>query len=218
MRLLALTRARFRRAAAPALALLAVAAAVVAALLAADVRAWNDTMRRDDAAFARSPAAPGWSASTVLPFRLGERLTGVAGEIALRRAVQGFLAVDGVHARLDNALDVQGARAAAENELALAAQGSDRRRASQASDLLGVLLFGDAVRGGSADPTAAEASVAAFVAAVRLDPADEAAKFNLELALRQLAAHGVRIGQGSTSGGPSTGKHGASGGTPGRGY
>jgi len=216
VRLPAKARPRLRAALAAALALAALAAAALAGLLAADVRAWRDTLRRDDAAFARSPATPGWRAGAVLPFRLGERVAGVEGDVALRRAVQGFLAVDGVRARLDDALEVEGARAEVENELAGAARAGDRRSASQASDLLGILLFGDTARGAAGDPTRVQESIAAFTDAVRLDPGNVAAKFNLELALRQLAAHGVRVGPG-LGGGASTGRRGASGGAAGGG-
>ena len=124
-------------------------------------------------------------------------------------------------------------RARIEAEIALAdvAASQSGSQASQADDLLGILAFADstasadtspfgsAFGGATAGPPApVEASVGAFQNAVSLDGRNEAAKYNLELVLRLLKAHGQRAG-GTPSAGPrGGGKRGAGGGTPGRGY
>jgi len=120
-------------------------------------------------------------------------------------------------ARLDNALGVTAARARAETELGAVARGSGPR-ASQAGALLGVLAFGDLARGGGRDPSQAETAIGDFENAVRADPDDEIAKFDLELVVRLLAAHGRRFGVTGGGGVGSTGRRGAGGGTPGKGY
>ena len=57
-----------------------------------------------------------------------------------------------------------------------------------------------------------------FETAVRLDNANVAAKFDLELAVRRLRAVGARTGPGQGSGPRGGGRRGAGAGLPGRGY
>ena len=47
-----------------------------------------------------------------------------------------------------------------------------------------MLAFGDLAAGGGTSPDQADRAVSAFANAIRADPADEAAKFDLELLLR----------------------------------
>lgn len=208
----------FQRALLPALVVVLAVLAAGAALLAGDLRSWRAAFARDDAIFALSPAAPGWQASAAFPFGAAASLLAVAGDRQARLAIQGFRSLDGVEGTLDTSSVTQSQRAAVELALATVAAGPDRRRASQASDLLGILAFGDIAQGGSVDQGQAEASVSAFENAVRLDPTNAAAKLNLELVLRLFSAQGVRVGPGTGAGTDSTGKHGAGGGTPGSGY
>ena len=195
---------------APALAL--VVLAVLVALLAADVRGWQRTFASDDP----RPDAT-WAAHPRLPGRLAERLLGLGDDLQARRALRLFEQNVAVQGRLDNALQVTAARARAETALAAVAHGQGAR-AAQAGTLLGILAFGDLARGGGSDSSQAETAIADFENAVRADPADEAAAFDLELVLRSLAASGVRTGSTGAGGAGSTGHHGAGGGTPGRGY
>jgi hypothetical protein len=199
-------------------ALLAGAAAVVA-LLSTDLGAWTDAVRTGDARYRAAPAAARWSASTTLPFGAAHGLLAIGDDLDARRAIRLFRLGYGVPVRLDTAVQVQGTRALAELALADVARGrGDPRRASQASDLLGVLAFGDFAAGGARDPDQAERAVSAFATAVRLDPGNEAAKVNLELALRAFRARGVRPGASPSTGGHGTGRHGAGTGIPGSGY
>jgi hypothetical protein len=190
-------------------ALVLVVLAVFVALLAADVRGWQLTF----ATAGSDPAVP----PVRIPWNLAGRLLGVADDVQARRAIRQFEQTVSASARLDNALGVTGARANAETELAAVARGSGPR-SSQAGTLLGILAFGDLARGGGRDPSQAETAIADFENAVRADPSDELAKFDLELVLRLLAARGVRPGVTSGSGVGSTGQQGAGGGTPGKGY
>lgn len=206
------------RAILPGLALLLTVLAVGAALLAGDVRSWRDTFARDDASFGLAPAAPRWQAAVKFPSSAAASLLAVGGDRQARLAIQGFRSLDGIQGTLDNSSITQSQRSAVESALAAVAAGPDRRRASQASDLLGILAFGDIAQGGTVDQGQAQASVSAFENAVRLDLSNTAAKFNLELVLRLFAAQGVRVGPGTGAGADSTGKHGAGGGTPGSGY
>jgi hypothetical protein len=192
-------------------ALVLVALAVLVALLAADVRGWQRTLAGDDVR-----AGVTWTASPRLPGDLAGRLLGVGDDIRARRAILLFEQTVSVRARLDNAQDVTAARAQAETELAAIARGRGLR-ASQAATLLGILAFGDFARAGR-QASQADSAIADFESAVRADTGNTVAKFDLELLLRSLAAHGSRTGTngGAASGG--TGRNGAGGGTPGRGY
>jgi hypothetical protein len=81
-----------------------------------------------------------------------------------------------------------------------------------------VLAFGDLARGGGRNATQAQTALGDFTDAVRADPSNEIAKFDLELLMRALVARGVRTG--TTEGGATgaTGRNGAGSGAPGQGY
>jgi hypothetical protein len=183
----------------------ATAAAVIAVLLAQDLRAWPGAIGH------------GKAANVSIPFHAAERILGVHDQLELRLALVDVRRVAKRQVHLEDALDVQGERAAVENRLATLAGSADTRVASQAEDVIGVLAFGDLARGGFQGRPQAETALGAFQNAVRLDPTNAAARWNLEVVLRLLVAHGVRTGPGQGSG-ASTGRHGASGGAPGRGF
>jgi hypothetical protein len=194
-------------------ALLALAA--VAALLAADVRAWPTGFAAGDAVYDVSPLEAQWAPSTRLPAGLSRSLLGVQDDVAARKALQLYQANVGVRPRLDNAVQVAAARASAETALAGVARSRGAARASQLEALVGVLAFGDSSQGGQSSQ--ADQAVSAFQSAAKLDPSNIAAKYDLELLLRLLIAHGVRVGsQAGTGFGP--GRHGAAGGVGGHGY
>jgi hypothetical protein len=192
-----------------------VAVAVFVSLLAADVRSWPRAFTGEDAVFAATPARAAWTPSTHLG-GVAAHLLGVGDDVAFRRALQLYVGAAQRHQRLDNALDVQTARATAQDALAAAALDSDAHRAAEARTLLGILSFGASAQG--AGPSQVDAAVADFTDAIRADPGDEDAKFDLELLLRLTVAHGARSGRGTGGGFGRTGRHGAGGGVPGSGY
>lgn len=199
----------------PAILLLA---AVVIALLAADVRAQGDALAAGDARYATAPGRARWHASSLLPERVARGLLAVGDDVAARKALKQFRATAFRRGRLDNAADVAAARADTEVALGKVARSGDPDKASQALTLLGVLAFGDFARSGRNSAGLAEAAVSYFDAAVHVDSTNEAAKYDLELALKALAARGVRIGPGSGAGVGTTGRRGGGSGVPGHGY
>jgi hypothetical protein len=189
--------------------------AVVAALLAADVRAWPAALERGDAAYAIAPRHARWTPTTHLG-TFAATVLGVSDELAARVALRRFSQVAGLHQHLNDALEVQTEREAAINALAGPASSADPRLAAQARTLLGILTFSEAAEGGGISQT--DAAIADFTDAVRVDPGDTAAKFDLELLLRLNAAHGHRRGSGPVNAFGNTGHAGSSGGAPGSGY
>lgn len=206
---------------------LLLALAAVAALLAGDVRSWERTLRSDDALLATAPRTATWQAPTRLPFSLAEHALGIGDDVAARRAISLFRQSVGVKPRLENGLTFAAARSHAEDALAAVARGEDKVRASQAETLLGILTFGDLApvvvspfpQGPTPpSPDQAEAAIGDFQNAVRGDPRNTTAKFDLELLLRALSAQGIRVNANNQAGIGSTGRHGAGGGIPGSGY
>ena len=213
-----------RAAAAFAIAAVLVVLAVLAALLAADVRGWQKTLGENDALLQAAPTTADRQPDTRLG-SLAERALGVRDGLAARRAIGLYLRTINVPVRLDNGRQVALARSRAEQALASVARSSEGARASQAETLLGVLVFTDVSPSSDPfeqttanDPDQAQASVADFQDAVRADPENAVAKYDLELALRALLAQGVRVGAGQQTGAGSTGRRGAGGGVPGSGY
>ena len=199
------------------------ALAVGAALLASDIRNWQRTLREDDALLPAASSAVTWHPDTHLG-SLGERLLGIRDDVQARQAIALYLRTVNLRVRLDNAQEVAVARGRAEQALAAVARNSRGARASQAETLIGVLVFTDVGPSGDPfqettgiDPGQAQASLADFGDAVRADPENTLAKYDLELALRALLVHGIR-GVGQQTGAGSTGHRGAGGGTRGGGY
>jgi hypothetical protein len=198
-----------------AAAVVLVAAAVLLALFGADVASWSNRMRSDDLRFRVDPdTTPAWTAGTTLPASWSRALLGLDDDRSLRRAVASFRTAYQTGQGFDNGVTRRRRRAAA--EAALTAVGGGNAAQSQAQDLLGVLAFAGAssVAGGGG----VDAAVSAFQNAVRLDPTNVSAQYNLELLLHELTAKGVRVGPSSAPGPRATGRQGAGAGTPGSGY
>jgi hypothetical protein len=148
---------------------------------------------------------------------LAESLLATHDDVALRSAVASFVAAEQAPSGFDNGRSQARVRAEAEAQLAGIAGALPRREAAEADNLLGVLAWGSTnAADGVLDP--ADRAVNAFTEAARLDPGDAAAAFNLELALRSLAAHGVRRGANPNSSSKGIGRSGAGSGAPGEGY
>ncbi len=198
-----------------AVAVLVLIAAVLA-LAAHDALSWRSAVRGGDQRLATAPANARWRAAPLLPGDPARALLALGDDLALRRGVRAFLVAEATPYGFDNGVNQTRVRSGAEIVLSdLAANGS-AANASQAGDLLGVLVAkAGRVTGGI---TADDRARSAFEAAVRRDPSNTDAKYNLELLLRRTKATTTRQGPGSGSGALAHGRRGAGAGTPGRGY
>jgi hypothetical protein len=166
---------------------LCLGAATIAALLATDVRAWESSVRADDA---RAVAHPGGamptSADELLPFHVARSLLGLEDDLELRRALVRFRdGYTGIPSRDESPLGAAG-RAQAEAALERIVHGqTDRRRASLAANLLGVLELVDASAGVGTNGASVGRAIVELQNAVRLDRGNDDAKANLELAMGQ---------------------------------
>ncbi len=195
-------------------AALALVLAAVLALLAADVRTWRDTMRADDLRFQLSASI---RRPTGTPRRSCRRASRAACSTSTTTESSGEASPRFARPTARAGFARSRVRGAAEAALADVAASNDApAHASQAFDLLGILAFSDSTSGRRATPV--ERSLAAFDNAVRRDPGNTAAKYNLELLLRLLEAEGERRGPNTAPGPRGSGRRGAGTGTPGQGY
>ena len=190
--------------------------AIVLALAAHDALSWRSALSRGDQRLATAPAHARWRAATLLPGDPARALLALGDDLALRRAVRAYLVAEATPYGFDNGVNQTRVRSGAEIVLSDLAAGGSASAASQAGDLLGVLVVkAGRVTGGV---TADDRARSAFEAAVRRDPSNTDAKYNLELLLRRTKATSTRQGPGSGSGALAHGRRGAGAGTPGRGY
>jgi hypothetical protein len=170
--------------------------AVLAALFAHDLRSWQHTIAAGELAYA---AAPGQqvrtTAPTILPSSLSADLLSVQRDRQWLKALPHFVGVYDFVNPLDHlGPGVYDLLNSVEADLTKVTQDSDPARASQAYDLLGVLYFRSAYPGSGTDPGLLEEAVSDLQNAVRVDPSNEVAKENLELAIRVLIAkHGGQL-------------------------
>lgn len=201
------------------LALGLVGAGVLLLLFALDVRRLGSSFRASDLAFADQPREQAlWRPEQVLPFAVARKLLGVGDDLAYRRSVQLFRAS---RASASDYLDPQLEAGRGRAQIALthvAVTDPDPTRRSSAENLLGVIAFASAIRDQSARATFLENSAAAFQSAIKDDPENDFAKYNLELALAWLQA--TDFEGSATSGGRQRGEFGggAGAGSAGSGY
>ena len=199
----------------------ALVAGVVLLLLAQDVRAWHTKIVRATAQTTKHPASP-WStsANTVLPHFASANLLGVNRNRKWLDAIQVF---SYAYQQTEN-LDTLGASGyelllLGEARLKPLTQDPDPVRASQAFNLLAVLVFRQAYPGSGVDAGLVGNGVIDLQNAVRLDPHNELAKENLELALRTASATQNVVRKASSNGNAKTNKRKGGTGTPaGAGY
>lgn len=166
--------------------------AVLAALVARDAAAVQRGFDRSDLAFEAQPAAERlWKIDTRMPY--ARRMLGVEDDLLYRRALRAF-AVDA--RRGDNPYDFARPAFRAEAQATLgSAERSDLATPlrSKAASLQGILTFEEATADPVNGPMLVKRSLDDFGRAVRIDPANEEAKYNLEFLLRLMDPSAARI-------------------------
>jgi hypothetical protein len=179
-----------RRVGAAILGVLAAAAAVFLLVVATDVRKWQTQLAADDARFQAYPASEDlWQTSTILPAGISGRLLATGDDVRYRRAANAFFLAR-PHRRGHQLPELDAARGEGQVVLArLFGEQSDPARRSHVGNLYGALSLAVLQHQDLEQRVSTlEAAVATLQEAVRLDPANDEAKYNLESAIRRLRA------------------------------
>lgn len=194
--------------------------AVVAALVARDAAAIQRTFAGSDLAFEAQPAAERlWRLDTRVPFMTDA--FGVEDDLLYRRALRAF-AVDARRGENPYDFDRPAFRAEAQGTLGSAERTGSLPPAlrSKAALLQGVLTFDESIADPVNGPTLVRRALDDFQRAVRIDPTNEEAKYNLEFLLRLMepSAARLRIRENVPLYRPGRSAPGAGPGRQGRGY
>jgi hypothetical protein len=194
---------------AAAIVLLGLAAAF--ALLAMDARAWQHTLTRDDVRFRAVHSRPGlWSSPATLPGDPARAILGIGDGLAYRRALQLFwLSEVGVARAASGSLSQT--RVDTQEQLqALMLHARTSAERSSAANLLGVMTITSPAANGATPTATINRAGLYFRTAIEDDPANWAAKVDLELMLRLTKPDKSRFGKDARGGYGSGGSHGAS--------
>jgi hypothetical protein len=186
--------------------------AAALALLALDIGRSSAALREGDVSYRITPEKVGlWRASALVPSDLAVELLGTEDDVDVRRAIRSVRL-----ARLDDptasvsdpklALLRNDAQARLD---ALVAGSTDPKVRSRAAGLLGVLGLSRLVSETQDRVALLSATVANLQLAIALDPHNDDAKYNLELALQR--SRGVQLTEGAGGQNPSPGGSGSSG-------
>jgi hypothetical protein len=178
-----------KRALALAGAALAAAAAVIALLLALDIRRYEHRIAADDASLAANPGrADLWRPAQIVPFGAAKEMLGLDDDLAYRHALRLFLLGKPWSTASVPSLQLVTYRNEAQVELArLVQHDPNPARRSRELNLLGALSTAAV---SPLDPAhrlnALVRATLSYRDAVNADDSDDSAKFNLEVALRLL--------------------------------
>ena len=172
-----------------AAALVAVPAALVLLLVAADALRVPGELEGDDVSFEAAPLRQGglWEDLGVLPREPGARLLGTGDDLAYRRTLA-------IWARVPPGTEIYGPelenlRGKLQLELTeTSAEDSNPRRRSHLLNLLGALSLENRSTDSVESENQLRRGIQLFRSAIEVDPGNEDAKVNLELALRNAKA------------------------------
>ena len=184
-------------------ALVLMGVALVLALLAVDVRAWQTTVARDDLRFRALPAHTGlWSSPTILPGDPASRLIGTGDAMAYRHALQYFWFAR-IGSNPEVRQDTPELRASAQERIqSMISSAPNAKQRSDAANLLGVLVVTTPAPGSDQDAVTQILTRAAqfFQLAISIDDGNLDAKQNLELVLRLQRPGKGKLGRDARSG------------------
>jgi hypothetical protein len=203
---------------AAALSILAVPVALVLVVFAVDILRTPGWIGDDDARFAAAPlrASGLWNESGLLATRARLKALGIDDDVSYRRTVALFTKLQ--PGKADQAVDPEQENAWARLQFELTSGSRENpvaHRRSELQNLFGVVLLARFLYASPDERSALLTNaIGAFRTAVELDPGNEDAKLNLELALRAYGpivfpsnapdtggAHGQESGQGRSGSG-----------------
>ena len=182
-----------------AVALLVAAAAVLVGL-AADVLRWDRQLRDGDAAYGARLAAV-WEPDTLLPRGLSSRLLSVGDDVAFRKAVDEFWRSE-PRAPIQTFEDQTRRYDAERNLLRTSDRDSSQERRATLTTLRAAFLLEEARNSPTQRQVFVRRAIEQLKRAVTLDPANETAIYDLELALKLLSASGPGSQEGGDSRSP----------------
>lgn len=193
---------------------LALAAAL--ALFARDVRAWPQAFREGDTLYRAQPAgARPWESPDRIAFRPAERLLDVRDDVAFRRAIRLYQLSRAGASSIGFRGSIAPSEPARRLFLRIDRRGANPRLRSRALNFLGVMSYNG---GAFIDASFSRQASRLFRRAILLDPANEEAKFNLEL-MMFTSPENPASREGGGGGGRARPDAGGAGLTPpGRGY
>jgi len=207
-----MSRELAKRIAIPAGAVLCLALAVVFALLALDVARWSDAIRAGDVRYRASAKDDAlWRADELVPLAVARNVLGVEDDIAFRRAVRALRVSrldDPTGSISDPEIAIRRNEAQARLE-AIVTGDFDLARRSRAAGLLGVLGLVRFVTETQGRDALLSSTIANLQLAIALDPANDEAKQNLELAFQR--GRGLDPSEGAGGANPAPGGSGAKG-------
>jgi hypothetical protein len=202
--------------------LLAVAALVLAvllALLARDLRAWDESVRVGDERFAVSPGPDDlWEPASTTFGGAGRALLGLGDDLELRRAEQLFRRSRPRAGSLRTTKQLAYATQAQIMFSAIQLGDGTRQVRSRAANEIGALAMADVLSNAGDASGRFETALKKFTEAVRLDPGNEAARHNLELALALLRGGDERVVPENFDAGSAGNASGAGSGGSGSGF
>ena len=206
-----------RRLAALAPGVIALALAALLAAAAEDARSWPDRVRQGDVRYRAMPEAgdPWPQSSGAVRAALG-----VNDDLRFRRALWAYRVTEQRVREQEQEFGGAELRAQIATLLGgLAESDPDPGRRSSAATMLGVLAYGEYRRNARGGSVFLQRSLQSFREAIRLDPTNDDAKFDLELLLELVASsQGDEGGSAGGKGGPETDVGGAGITRPGEGY
>ena len=189
-------------------------------LLAIDVVRSHEALASGDEAYTSSPKEGGlWKPGALGASTLSRKVLGVDDDLRFRQAVRA-LRLSQRDKPTDSSPDAILRRAKAQKLLQQVSDNDpDPRRRSRALSLLSVLMLSTPAADQEERATTQRIALANLQKAIETDPANDEAKYNLEVVLRRRA--GVQQVQGGPTPNPSSGQgqsRGAATGPPGKGY
>ena len=187
-------------------------------LVALDVTRWERALESGDVRYRAAPQEPDlWQPTQSVPFGAAETLLGVGDDVDFREGLR-TLRLAGIAQAESSDPRLALRRSEARALIAAIAEGdADRWRRSRAMTLLGVISFASALSDSQDQESLQRDALARFRGAIELEPDNDEAKANLEVALRRDAEAGESGGgEDPTPGGE--GARGAGAGEAGGGY